>query len=101
MKRRTMVERALEELREDFEKKVVAYATEYRMLVLLPLCRMKKLEFVSGNGDWTFLKNDRPVKAYEQGFKYLQRYEDTLCAEVLGHHLFGHYMQDILKKDYE
>ncbi len=95
------IESEITAMRNAFTTNVEQYAEEYRLQVLLPLCRMKKLTFLSGNGSWSFYDRDgNPVREYDRGFKYLEPFEHELGVEVLGNFLLGHYTQDVRATDY-
>jgi hypothetical protein len=109
---------AIKKAQEDFDAAVEEAATKFRLEVLIPLCKKYKLEFVSGMGRTVFYADNWEKYSTEdarcpESFEYEWELKDTklegklthaldlLNKEVSGNDVFGYYVSDVRKADYE
>jgi len=104
----------LDSLQEEYQRKIQDQAAEYRNSVLLPLCKDRKLCFLSGMGEFYFYPatddGTRFGSSWTAGCvedailsrkRYLVPFLEVLNQEVEQGQFFGFYVDDIRREDLE
>lgn len=104
----------LDSLQEEYQRKIQELAAEYRESVLLPLCKKRKLCFISGMGEFYFYPASDDGTRFGSSWtagdvddaileckRYLIPFLEVLNQEVERDQYFGFYVDDIRKEDLE
>ena len=55
----------LDELWNEYQNKVFEYADKVFRDTILPFCKKRRYQFISGNGDWRFVINNKLIQSVD------------------------------------
>lgn len=99
-----MFEARIDLINEARDKAILAQAKEVREEWILPVCEKTGWEFLSGNGDYFFVRGDARIGTEEDakdlGVTLVGNLFKLLDLEIDRHTNLGHWIENVVKADF-